>query len=178
MITSSELTKVENPFRGNRSRTSYYIEVRFEIDEGYVRIPMKVDTGAAYTIVGTNMDSIRDYKKEIMTKGESRRKAYDASNTELNLYAYDVRNFRLTKDIIFPKLQIHFSEELGKRAVLGMDMLSLFNFSYRLDNRGSNGVFAIHNYQTTMEKLLKSNLYKEYGYIRPDMVLLLDDELV
>lgn len=172
---SSILIKVNNPFHRNYSRTSYYIKIGFTIKGEKIEVPAKVDTGATYTIIGTEIAGFLQFKDEIMHNYIAKGKAYDASDNDLDIYAYKVSNFKLSDDIIFPEVLINFSEKLGKKAVVGMDILSLFNFSYIKDPIGSNGHFEVFNYNEVLEKLYSSKVYNDLGYIRPDMVLLLDD---
>lgn len=175
MRTSSVLEKVMNPIHRNFSRTSYYIEVGFIVGKKYIEVPMKVDTGASHTIVGTEFDAIKNHKREIWTNYLHEDDVYDAQGKPLKVYAYKVSQFKLTEDIIFPKIQIWFSDQLKEKAVLGMDVLSLFNFKYTLDKHSSNGTFEIIDYPTTMKKLLESQSYENKGFIMPGGVFTIND---
>ena len=174
--TKSELVKVGNPFNHNSmSRASYYTNVDFKILGKTVDIKVKVDTGASYTVVGLGKEELRRFKDIISSNACKVGDAYDASEAKLNLKGYIVQNFALTEDIVIPKLLIYFSEELGEKAVLGMDILSLFDFQYLREKHSSNGTFWINNYEQVLDSLNNRMLNKDIDYIDPVLINLIDD---
>lgn len=171
----TELERVGNPYKNNQiNRTAYYTNVYFEINGKKVFIPMKVDTGATYTVIGTYNTKIEKWR-DIINKSNIVGKAYDASNTEINLRGYILSNFRLTKDIIFPKIKIFFSDTLGDRAVLGMDILSLFDFQYRHEKGNMIGTFWINNYEEYLQKINNILKKKNLDYLDAEQIFLLDN---
>ncbi len=91
--------------------------------------------------------------------------AYDASGTELKLFGYIVENFKLTDDIILDKIKLFFSEDIGSKALLGMDILSLFDFQYLKERRQNYGTFWINNYDEALKDLQTRRLNKDIDYI-------------
>lgn len=131
---------------------------------------MKVDTGASYTVIGLDYPGIDRYTNEIMSNNINN-EAFDASGSKLNLNGYVVENFQLTEDIIIPKLLIFFSKELKDKAILGMDILSLFDFQYLREKRSTNGTFWINNYQDVLDNISKRMLNQELDYLDPSLIL-------
>ena len=103
-------------------RRSYYTKIEYTINNESIVASMKIDTGADYTIIGLTDDSLLEYRKEIL-QSNMIGTAYDASGTELKLYGYIVENFRLTDEITLDKIKLFFSEDIGNKALLGMDIL-------------------------------------------------------
>lgn len=171
----TELERVGNPYKNNViNRTAYYINVYFTINGKKVFIPMKVDTGAAYTVIGTYNTKIEKWR-DIINKSNMAGKAYDASDNEINLRGYILSNFRLTKDIIFPKIKIFFSDTLGDRAVLGMDILSLFDFQYKHEKGNMLGTFWINNWEEHMEQIDRILQKKKLDYLDTEQIFLLNE---
>jgi len=171
----TELERVGNPYKNNQiNRAAYYTNVYFEIKGKKVFIPMKIDTGATYTVIGTCNTKIEKWRN-IINASDIRRTAYDASNKPIDLRGYILSNFRLTKDIIFPKIRIFFSDELGDRAVLGMDILSLFDFQYKQEKGNMLGTFWINNWESHMEKIYGILKRKHLDYLDTEQIFLLDE---
>ena len=101
--------------------------------------------------------------------------AYDASGTELKLYGYIVENFRLTDEITLDKIKLFFSEDIGNKALLGMDILSLFDFQYLKEKRQNYGTFWINNYDEALKELQARRLNKDIDYIDPILIAAVDD---
>lgn len=170
----SEIKKVGDPNRnGSLIRTSYYTKVNFIVENKSTDIIMKLDTGAAHTVIGLNNEVIVRYADMIKAQNING-KAYDASGTELKLNGFVVSDFRLTDDIVLPKIKIWFSEQLGEKAVLGMDILSIFDFQYQREKGSTNGTFYINNYEDTLNTLNSRTLNHDLGYIDPDLILIMD----
>lgn len=50
--TKTELRKVGDPNRyGSMSRIAYYTNIRFSVSDKEIKMPMKINTGSAYTIL-------------------------------------------------------------------------------------------------------------------------------
>ena len=167
----TELKKVGDPnANGSMHRSSYYCKVNFLLNKKAVDVVMKVDTGASYTVIGLDYPGIDRYTNEIMSNNINN-EAFDASGSKLNLNGYVVENFQLTEDIIIPKLLIFFSKELKDKAILGMDILSLFDFQYLREKRSTNGTFWINNYQDVLDNISKRMLNQELDYLDPSLIL-------
>lgn len=119
-------------------------------------------------------DSLSEYRKMILQSGMTGR-AYDASGTELKLYGYIVENFRLTDEITLDKIKLFFSEDIGNKALLGMDILSLFDFQYLKEKRQNYGTFWINNYDEALKELQSRRLNKDIDYIDPILIAAVDD---
>lgn len=65
---------------------------------------------------------------------------------------------------------MYFSEDIGEKAVLGMDILSLFDFQYLRERGSSNGTFWINNYVSTLDVLKKRMLNKDIDYLDPSQI--------
>ena len=134
----------------------------------------KIDTGATYTVIGLENSYIKPFKDKIL-KSSMRGIAYDASGTELKLYGYIVENFRLTDEITLDKIKLFFSEDIGNKALLGMDILSLFDFQYLKEKRQNYGTFWINNYDEALKDLQERRLNKDIDYIDPILIAVVDD---
>lgn len=166
-------SRIYNPQRNKHFRTSYYTEVRFAYREEDVDIEVKVDTGSPYTIIGTRNRKLGDDIKESIEKMDNSNEtvAEDASGSEVRLKEVIVEKFMLTEDIIFPKIRIFFSEDIGEKAVLGMDILSLFDFQY-IRNDKTFYIYYANNY---LEDIKRNSTNKEDDYINPDKIGLIDN---
>ncbi len=127
-------------------------------------------------MIGLYGDGLEDFKKSIM-KSNMRGAAYDASGTELKLYGYIVDNFKLTDEIMLDKIKLFFSEEIGSKALLGMDILSLFDFQYLKEKRQNYGTFWINNYNEALKELQIRRLNKDIDYIDPILIANVEDAL-
>ncbi|MCI8901709.1 MAG: hypothetical protein HFH76_14035 [Lachnospiraceae bacterium] len=172
----SEMGKVANPVTHAFNRESYFTDISFDIRNKPLKITTKIDTGATYTVIGLYGDGLEDFKKSIM-KSNMRGVAYDASGTELKLYGYIVDNFKLTDEIMLDKIKLFFSEEIGSKALLGMDILSLFDFQYLKEKRQNYGTFWINNYNETLKELQIRRLNKDIDYIDPILIANVEDAL-
>lgn len=172
----SEMKKVGNPYKGNSfGRESYYTDINFKINDKKIDITAKVDTGAAYTVFGLKNRRINTFAGAIMKSGMTGR-AYDASGTELKLYGYIVDKFRLTDEIIIDKIKIYFSEDIDDKALLGMDILSLFDFQYLKERSQNWGTFWINNYIDALSKITSRSLNNDMDYVDPNFIADIDKE--
>ena len=102
-------------------------------------------------------------------------RAYDASGTELKLYGYVVEKFRLTDEIVIDKIKLFFTEDIGNKALLGMDILSLFDFQYLKEKRQNYGTFWIDNYDKALKELQARKLNRDIDYIDPILIANIDE---
>lgn len=172
----SELEKAANPATKAFNRESYFTKISFDISNKTVKITAKIDTGATYTVIGLEHKGLIRFKDEIQ-KSSMRGIAYDASGTELKLYGYVVENFRLTDEIILDKIKLFFSEDIGSKALLGMDILSLFDFQYLKEKRQNYGTFWINNYDEALRDLQARRLNKDTDYIDPILIADVEDRV-
>ncbi len=173
-LHSSELIRKPIPNTSSESRLSYYTDLYFNIDDINVGIVAKVDTGASYTIIGTEVDGLDacvDYinANAIIEKEQPE----DATKNKIHMKSLTVSDFQLTKEICIPKIKLFFSDDLKDKAILGMDILSLYDFVYRHEVNQIKGTFwLIHNpYATTkMEKQIKDD-----GHVVPRTIMNVDN---
>lgn len=170
-----EMKKMGNPFNeGKFERNNYYTDVKFELFGKKIEALFKIDTGASYTVVGLSNECVTRFKDKILRTG-LKGTAYDASDSTLNLKGIVVQNFEVADRVTIPELLIFFSEELGTKAVLGMDILSLFNFQY-VQERGYNcGTFWLNNPEESLDKMLLNMKKKGLSYIDPVNILEIDN---
>ena len=172
----TQVTKVGNPYRGGSyNRTYYYTDISFMLDGDDIELAVKVDTGASYTVIGLLNKDIEQYTKKIVSS-EFNGEAYDASGDALKLKGYIVENFQITKDITIPKILIWFSEDMKDKAVLGMDILSLFDFQYLRDKHSTNGTFWVNNYTPVLKQIEKKITNLDIDYLDPANIYLLEDK--
>ena len=88
---------------------------------------------------------------------------------------YIVEDFRLTDEITLDKIKLFFSEDIGNKALLGMDILSLFDFQYLKEKRQNYGTFWINNYDEALKDLQTRRLNKDIDYIDPILIAAVDD---
>lgn len=173
-VSRSELEKAANPATKAFNRESYFTKTSFDINNKTVRVTTKIDTGATYTVIGLENKGLIRFKDKILNSN-MRGTAYDASGTELKLYAYIVENFRLTDEITLDRIKLFFSEDIGNKALLGMDVLSLFDFQYLKEKRQNHGTFWINNYDEALKDLQTRRLNKDIDYIDPILIAAVDD---
>lgn len=129
----SELPNIRRE-RGSRYssfRTSYYTRISFEYGENENKVEVKIDTGSPYTIIGTGSDRLNlDLIQHINNTDVKLSPIENVSGGKVNIKECIVDNFKLTLEIILPKVKIFFSDDIQNKAVLGMDLLSLFDFNY------------------------------------------------
>ena len=170
----TELVNTGDP-RKNRSylRAYYYTTISFELFGINSDIEVKVDTGSPYTVVGAQnrkLDAV--LKEHLRTVGiDGRTAVEDASGNPIGLKPQVVQNFKLTDDIVFPKVKIYFSDSLKEKAILGMDILTLFDFKYHRDDKA----IWIYYEENFLEKLGKKMINKNLGYIDPGLIAAMDE---
>ena len=170
----SEMEKTGEPKSGSLNRRSYYINIRFILENKKIQIKAKVDTGATHTILGLRNNSLKPFTNKII-KNNNLSSALTASDEEIKLYGYVVTDFWLTQDILIPRIKLYFSDDIGEKAVLGMDILSLFDFQYLREKGCSNGTFWINNYVSTLDVIRKRMLNKEIDYLDPELIFDIED---
>lgn len=170
----SEMEKTGEPKSGSLNRRSYYTNIKFILEGKKIQIKAKVDTGATHTILGLRNNVLKPFANKI-TGNNKPIGALTASDEEITLYGYVVNDFWLTQDIIIPKIKLYFSEDIGEKAVLGMDILSLFDFQYLREKRSNNGTFWINNYANTLDVIQKRMLNKDIDYLDPELIFDVDD---
>lgn len=120
--------------------------------------------------MGKNL--IKKYKEclgDVNAKGKDTY-AYEASGNKIDLKSYIVSDFYLTEDIVFDKILIYFSDILEDRAVLGMDILSLFNHSYRLEKNQLIGTYWIQDYESSMARYAVQR--RNVGFYHPREIII------
>lgn len=169
-------SRMYNPQSNKHFRTSYYTEIHFEYNDEDVDIEVKVDTGSPYTIIGTGNRKLGDGIKESIKKIDNliEKPPEDASGSPVHLKEVIVEWFMLTEDIIFPKIRIFFSDDIGEKAILGMDILSLFDFQYIRKEK----TFYIHYPNNYLDDIKERSTNKEDNYINPDKIALIDNDNV
>lgn len=174
----SELVRSENPLSKVKNpglnipvdRNSYYTNISYVIHGSKVESELKVDTGASHTIIGLGRDELSRYKNFI-SKSQIVSSAFTATNQSIPLIGVVLDEFWLTQDIVIPNILIFFSESLGKKAVLGMDILSMFNFQYRIYPGKSWGHFYINDYEKTLEDINERVIRRKLGYVDPYTIM-------
>ena len=170
------LSELERSKDFSRSRLYYYLDIKFKVNNRVIKVILKLDTGSPYTVISlnnikaNNVEVYKYIKKNVNISKYIR----DASGNNIDLRKIDVFDFKFTEDIIFDKISIYFSESLRTRSVLGMDIISLFMHTYRLDTHSTSGTYWIHNYEDSFKRF--SNLKDENGYYNPSGILSLTDK--
>lgn len=171
----SEMEKTGEPKSGSLNRRSYYTNIRFSLEKKKIQLKAKVDTGATHTIMGLRNNALRPFVDKIILNNNNQSSALTASDEEIKLYGYIVTDFWITQDILIPKIKLYFSEDIGEKTVLGMDILSLFDFQYLRERGSSNGTFWINNYASTLDVLKKRMLNKDIDYLDPELIFEIED---
>lgn len=170
----SQISKVGNPYRGgSHNRVYYYTDISFTLDDEDIELTVKVDTGASHTVIGLLNEDIEHYTEKIISS-EFNGEAYDASGSKLELKGYVVENFQITEDITIPKILIWFSKDMKDKAVLGMDILSLFDFQYLRDKHSTNGTFWVNNYTPVLKKIERKIANLDIDYLDPGNIFILE----
>ena len=146
-------------------------------------IEFKIDTGSPFTVIrlrdliqlDEENNPITDadkYKKNlIMAKTNSLGTIGSATGMDMDLRYIEVEKFKLSTEIIFPKIEIYLSESLRPCSILGMDILTMFTFMYRHTDKSFN-IFYTNDYLEKAEKYMRG--YYD-GCIRPRYIGLLDE---
>lgn len=157
--------------RGNYDRRSCFVKVSFSFADTVVKINMKVDTGASRTIIGFNsFRSALNIKNIILQEPVCKGRLESATGGEISYREVVVDDFYLTPDVVFPKIKLAFSEDIGSKALLGMDILSLFSFMY---NR-KEGELCLMDCDTVNRYIERHCFNKELGYVDPSLIAGID----
>ncbi len=163
----SELVRVPEPETNSTLRNKYYTKLRFNCNGLKLMHTVKVDTGASYTVISLNEISNKYIVNEIKTNGVKEKSLFSATNTPINIFSYIVDELTLTEEIVFPcKVKIFLSDNIT-RSVLGMDILSLFDFQYLREPRQIKGTFWINNYTHVLKNIEKRKINADNNYIEP-----------
>lgn len=147
----SEIKRYRPNFRTDivkdSARFSYYTLLDIEFYGKRKKLQFKLDTGSPYTIIGLDLLKKNgiDLTKEIEKTG-FQDKLLDASGRNVRIAPYIVKHFHLTEEICLTDVLIYISPDIKERAVLGMDLLSLFDFQYKWERNSMTGTFWINNY--------------------------------
>lgn len=163
-----ELKKRKDPEWGTARRNKYHVLCTYRVGKTNSICYFKVDTGADYTVIGLDTiqeDSCRDL---ILNSNLPDARFCTASGEVINAKSFVVKDFMLAPEVIIPEIKLHFAESLGKRALLGMDILSLFNFQYIKDVGTHNGTFWLNDPEDSIKELEKYKLNNDISYIDPD----------
>lgn len=175
----SELVRVPEPETNSTLRNKYYTKLRFNCNELKLMHTVKVDTGASHTVISLNEINNKCIIDEIIENGVKEESLFAATGGEINIFSYIVDELALTEEIVFPcKIKIFFSDNI-KRSVLGMDILSLFDFQYLKEPKQIKGTFWINNYAYVLENIEKRKINVDNDYIEPmsiaDISLILNE---
>ncbi|MEZ3447620.1 MAG: retroviral-like aspartic protease family protein [Lachnospiraceae bacterium] len=140
------------------ARFSYYTLLSLNLNGKIKKLQFKLDTGSPYTIIGLDLLKRNgiDLTQELENTG-FQEELFDASGRNVRIAPYIVQSFKLTEEITLNDVQIYISPDIENRAVLGMDLLSLFDFQYQWEVNSMLGTFWINNYVTRrrfIEKML------------------------
>lgn len=166
----SYFQRAEN-LRGNYDRRSCFVKVSFNLMNISSNINVKIDTGASRTVIGTNNAKIRQKIKDIILQEPvCKGRLESATGGEISYREVVVDDFYLTPDVVFPKIKLAFSEDIGSKALLGMDILSLFSFMY---NR-KEGELCLMDCDTVNRYIERHCFNKELGYVDPSLIAGID----
>ncbi len=150
-----------------KDRFSYLSEIDFGLENVNCAVRMRIDTGATKTIIGIDLlrKSIPNID-DLYLKFQEEKTVFAANDKEIYIRSAVVRNFQITDEIKIEKIKIYFSDNIGNRALLGMDILSLFTFMYSDKDR----LFTIHNYKESIERHNKLILNSNLDYLDPEFI--------
>lgn len=148
-------------------RTSYYTAISFKYEGVGNEIEFKIDTGSPHTILGTECEGICEklvkYHNNDKTKSEY---VENVSGESVTIKPCIVDELSLTEDIIIPKIKIFISGDIHKKAVLGMDILSLFDFHYVRKDKTIYLCYTDHYIQDLFSQMVNNDL----NYLDPDLI--------
>lgn len=157
--------------RGNFDRRSCFVKVSFSLMNITENISVKIDTGASRTVIGTNNIKIRQKIKDIILQEPICNGVLEsATGGEIHYREVIVNDFYLTPDVVFPKIKLAFSADIGNKALLGMDILSLFSFMYDRKKRE----LCLIGCDTVNEYIEQYCFNKELGYVDPSLIAEID----
>ena len=170
-----ELKNIGNPKRrGTVRRTEYYTRVKLMTDGYSIPITMKVDTGASCTVIGIN-NNLPTSLLERIENSSITGTLVDASGSDLIVKGVKLEKLILTDKIVIPEILMFFSSDMNDRSVLGMDILSLFDFHYKKDKGSSSGTFWINNSDSVISELLDTMKKRKLEYIDASNIMMLDN---
>lgn len=174
-MSKSLIKRVPNPFTGSNTILEYYTSISFIVDTEKVEdMVFKVDTGSSYTVISSDMPNI-EHLSLIDDNNIIDTKVYDASDKPIQLYKMAVNDFQLTEDITFKKVEIYITDMLHRKAILGLDMLSLFSFQYLQEPNQIKGTFWINNYEQSMKRY-KDWIDKNDNCLCPRNIMVIEEE--
>lgn len=169
-----EIINVGNPKRNNTlRRTSYYTSMSILLNDTKELVIAKVDTGASFTVIG--FDAIQDKNiRQLISKSDIDATASDASGSVLTLKGLVVDSFEFAKGVVLNNTLIYFSEQMHDRSVLGMDILSLFDFHYRKEVHETRGTFWLYNVEDTLARISEKMYKSSIPYLNPGEIFDID----
>ena len=110
---TSYFDRVKNN-RGNYDRTSYFIKIHFSLLGKVAKLNMKMDTGASRTVIGLgSLQAVTNVKNIIMQEPVCKGRLESATGGEISYREVVVDDFYLTPDVVFSKIKLAFSEDIG-----------------------------------------------------------------
>lgn len=163
-------TGIANNNAGSVTRFCYFTKLQFYLGGRYIDTEVKVDTGSYYTIIGADAIKLTKERRKALPIEDTGRRLESASGHILNAKPIVVDEFRLTNELIFPQILIYISDDLKDKSVLGMDILTLFNFRY--DRR--DHTMWLYYEDDFLDRLKKRMFHHKKDYIDPGYIASLD----
>lgn len=152
------------------SRLRYYHTLDFMLNDAKVTVDCKIDTGSPVTIIGMKNRYVEYYANYIRQHGAQASNLESATRGDISRYILTVQDLRLTDEIIFPEVTISFSDDIGDKALIGMDLLTLFSFKYSLKDK----LISLFYNQNYLEEIYKKQMNKDTKTIMPEMIADID----
>lgn len=167
----SEMVRTADPKTHVRHRSSYWTKIQFTVDSRIVRLPFLVDTGSPVTIVSIPSNINNKVKlSNLLDKGNGTETYYSLLHEEIKVVGGVVKDFMLTRDVCIPEIKLHFTDMLEDKCILGMDILSYFEFEYIKDSGSSHsGSIWLTNPKKNIDDIKSWTGNKDLYYIDPDL---------
>lgn len=162
----SILVRKNSKHESTTSRLKYYCDITYELNGEIIVSNCKVDTGSPVTIIGLHHRDLVRHINYVVRDENIVNPLVSATGNTVTRYRLPVRNFELTDDIVFPEIMINFSEDIGSRALIGMDLLSMFTFKYSQKDKLIS-LFYEDNY---LEQLHRKQMNRSITAIMPEMI--------
>lgn len=163
--------------RRDYRRFSYYTLLVLSFEGITKRLQFKLDTGSPRTVIGLDLlkrnglDLTEEINKTGLQDGLK-----DASDNDIRVAPYIVQSFKLTDEITLNNVLVYISPDIKSRAVLGMDILSLFDFQYKWEVNSMIGTFWINNYAERKKFIDQKLKEKGQNILDSKQMFLLDEK--
>ena len=173
-MNSETIVEIERS-KNRHNRMEYYTTITLVATKGVSEeCEFVIDTGSHYTIISEDLLS-DEFKRNIVQHKNDVVLASDVSDRLMTLVPITIKKFVLTPEVILKDTIIYLTHDVKRRAILGMDIFSLFEFVYKHERNQIIGTFWLINPER-MLTYLNNKYINNNKTITPRSVMMLEDK--